>query len=390
MVNVPCVNPSIVKRYCRKKNEDSHRINTGGETVFIRLSVPIINSKFLYIKTLTTMKAFSFLILTGLILSLRTSAYGQVYEIDLSNTDPGTKTVDYGKNIIVNMKNKLPFGDYRIKAIRSAIPMDPFDLPAAPATVPEIMTKGAGTGTSCTALETAYNALGAEVNEKSAKDKDLIGKLKKEINDADKKTCASEITSAENLLALTSTTIWSDVLKEGEKVEITITNTATNQSWTLILTTQPHGRWEISYGFNFITQWFFKEDLYYTKSDTQGTFVITKEHNRRTVSYSPSIMFTYMPFYKDYSGWNFGISPGLGFDMSSPAVFLCFTTTFRQNLRMHVGLAYNRQYVLMGQYAENDVISEDLSREQLHEKQYMLNPFFALSFRFKENVFDRR
>lgn len=386
MVDMSRINPAIVEGYCRKKNEDSHRINTGEETVFIRLSVPIINSKFLYIKTLTTMKAFSFLILTGLMLSLRTSAYGQVYEIDLSNTDPGTKTVDYGKNITVNMKNKLPFGDYRIQVIRSAIPMDPFDLPkAAGSTAAKTINKS---NASCTALETAYNALGAEVNEKSAQK--LIGTLKKEIKDADKTTCTAEISSAENLLALTSTTIWSDVLKEGEKVEITITNTATNQSWTLILTTQPHGRWEISYGFNFITQWFFKEDLYYTKSDTQGAFVITKEHNRRTVSYSPSIMFTYMPFYKDYTGWNFGISPGLGFDMSSPTVFLCFTTTFRQNLRFHVGLAYNRQYVLMGQYAENDVISEDLSREQLHEKQYMLNPFFALSFRFKENVFDRR
>lgn len=324
-------------------------------------------------------------VLTSLMLGLAFSTSAQIFEINLAEKGSKIKTVDHGKNITVILKNRLPLGDYQIKVIRSAVPMPPLDLPGS-TDAANLAAKIAG---KCTKLEAAYEALGAVTQEEniSAAYDDLV----KEVQSADNTDCATVIGLANKRLAATSTLVWSDELEQGEQIEITITrdNGGAPISWMLTLTTQPHGRWEISYGFNYITQWFYKEDLYYTKAGADGTFVITKEHNRRTISLGQSVMFTYLPFNHDWKGWNFGISPGLGTDLNTATLFLAATLTYRQNFRMHAGLAFNRQYVLVGRYAENDTISADLSFEQLNEKQLRVNPFIAFSFRFRENIFDR-
>ena len=156
------------------------------------------------------------------------------------------------------------------------------------------------------------------------------------------------------------------------------------KEWKYVYKTPSRGKWVTSYGFSFITNVFDEEKEYFSKANDTA-FVITRKIGNKKLNFAPSVFFTWMPSKCLNENFSFNFTGGLGFDLEAPTVFLGGSVFYNQNLSLVLGLTAHQQHYLNGQYSPNEIINENLSKEQLHEKLYTINPFFSLTFRFKEN-----
>lgn len=337
-------------------------------------------------------------IFTYFFLLISLSIFGQSYTIDLAKNinDTYKRTVQSNKQFNLLIKNKLPFKEYNIEITKKAIPIEKFNLPS---TQKGINTSGGGAARCARFITDVYKIYELE------KEEDLPTIIKSINNDikniedllsqkdtTDEGCSTSHILEAKEILKLTDNIeIWDGKLKQGEQLEIVITRNLEGETrkWTYTYTTEPKGEWQVTYGFSFITQGFNEENIYFSSS-VDNKYIIKKEKNRKSMSFAPSTFFSWMPIKALYKSWSLGISGGLGFDFENPTVFLCPTLSYNQNLKLHLGVVAHKQSVLLGKYEEGQIINEDLSKDQLHEQLYKLNPFVSLSFRFNENPFNKQ
>ena len=335
--------------------------------------------------------------ITILVQLISLTIFAQSLTIDLSqNIDTVNKTTILSNSTFeIFIENKIPDEVYEISFTKKAIPIDKLELPA------EINTDvqaAAGIRGDCTDLMTEVNKIYAITDE--AKISPFIKDLRKKINDAKRIIIAGELIDdgcvkkhidlAEEIVNSSKTKIWEDNLKRGEQLEVIITRKTTTgiRTWKQIYSTEPRGSWQVSYGFSFITQLFSKESIYYSAS-IDSAYSITKENNRKIMDFVPSIFFTWIPSETINKSCNVGFSGGLGFDLNKPTVFLGPTISINQNLNVHLGVVAHSQYVLLGKYEATQLINENLSKEQLHEELYRINPFISVSFRFNQNPFNK-
>jgi hypothetical protein len=113
-----------------------------------------------------------------------------------------------------------------------------------------------------------------------------------------------------------------------------------------------------------------------------GKFRITRKSDNRDYDFAPAIFYAWMPEAWRGNYASFSLAGGLGFDLSDPVVFLGPAVTIRHNLTVVAGVVMHKERRLNGEYNVDDVISESLSEEQLHEDTYNPTWFAGLSFRF--------
>ncbi|WP_047547420.1 hypothetical protein [Psychroserpens sp. Hel_I_66] len=325
------------------------------------------------------------------------SVFSQSHTIDLSKTINETqkRTVIHNKTFEISIDNKIPLKEYNISITKKAIPIEELIIPSE---AKEIETTGGGM-TMCAGFITEVYEIYELDNEEelSSKLKDIRKRIKEiekvlvERDTTDEGCLKSHLKDAKAIIELTKNKIWEGSLKRGEQLEVVITRTnedGKTLKWTQIYSTESRGQWQVSYGFSFITQGFNKENIFYAK-EMDSVYSITKTNNRKSMNFAPSIFFTWMPTKSINKPWNIGLSGGLGFDFESPTVFLSPTISYNQNLRIHIGLVAHKQNVLLGQYEEGQIITENLNKDQLHEELYKLNPFISISFRFNQNPFNQ-
>ena len=100
--------------------------------------------------------------------------------------------------------------------------------------------------------------------------------------------------------------------------------------------------------------------------------------------------FSWLPAGSSDRDFAFGLSAGLGFDLTRPVLLLAPSITYNQNISLHAGLVVLPQDRLKGVYVPGDTIKENLTPDQLREdvqKSYGVNPFVAISFNFSSNPF---
>ena len=157
--------------------------------------------------------------------------------------------------------------------------------------------------------------------------------------------------------------------------------------WVRIYKTPSRGKWLTSFSFNFVTQAFSKERLYFTKNVGMDSFQITRETNRRWMHFVPGITFSWLSAKSFKRDIGIGVSGGIGLEVDKPVVFLGSTIFYNQNLSLTLGIAAHQVKDLNGKYKEGDIIRENLSPDQLMIEPYRVNPFISLSLRFDKNPF---
>ena len=152
--------------------------------------------------------------------------------------------------------------------------------------------------------------------------------------------------------------------------------------------TKRRGEWRTTFGFNFIYK--FNQDTYFSKSNDDGTYSITEGRNRDKFDFHPTLMFTWLSnkHLDKKMNWNFGLSGGLGYDFDeSLAVFVGPSFIYNENITFTCGVAFHNQNRLTSNYNEGDVISENLTFDQLHTEYIRVNPFVSISLRLDRNPF---
>lgn len=145
------------------------------------------------------------------------------------------------------------------------------------------------------------------------------------------------------------------------------------------------------YGFTYQPNVISKYERYFSKADTSvaNKFTITKQYNNQTRFWedlSPTVMFTYLlsPRQKDFTT---GVNAIASTNFSTFSAGAGFSFLVGYNLNIGTGIMFTQKYVLSGQYKEGDVIKQNLSFDQLHEKKWGPEIFFTLGLRFDKNPF---
>lgn len=156
-------------------------------------------------------------------------------------------------------------------------------------------------------------------------------------------------------------------------------------------------QWLTLYGFNFAAG---GNQDYFSKTNSgtnPTTYTITRKAGRGGKAFSPSVYFMRLPgedgaTFGRWAGWRQGdyfggITAGLGFDFDNPTVFLGYGFGWGYNVLATAGVVMHKENRLNGQYNAGDVVSENLTSDQLTQSTYKPQAYIGLAFRFGSNPF---
>jgi len=321
------------------------------------------------------MKRLSFL---AALTFLCASASAQETEIlDLAALVPGSEieqTVPPGAVLRVKAINRVPQHAYTLRADVETIPMVELNFsiprsPAAAATCGDVIAGLlSGLGTANTEPEVALLVETAR------------GQGVTLCSDEERQTLNQHIEEK------TTHTFRAVVLSMGERLVVQVSRIEGEQTlvWKTTYTTGPRGRWLTTYGVGFLPD---EDEEFFAESLGNGQFEIRQKEPPGGLDFVPAIFFTWLPRKWENRSWAFSPVGGLGFDVSSPVVFLGGAAMFNQNLSLLAGGVFHQQKRLDGQYQTGQIVGEALTPDQLAVEPYHINFFFAVAFRFGSNPF---
>lgn len=159
------------------------------------------------------------------------------------------------------------------------------------------------------------------------------------------------------------------------------------------------GQWTTFYGFNYIDS---GDERFYSNDEatTPPTYSVTALKDRQENVFAPSVYFMWIRN-QNYPGnlrralaWRSddvfgGVTAGLGFDFDNPTAFLGYGVGWGYNVLLTAGVVMHKEKRLNGRYSEGDVISENLTEEQLSEETYKPRLYVGIAFRFGSNPFEK-
>jgi hypothetical protein len=322
-------------------------------------------------------------LLVALLLVVPTNvlAAPEVLHVDLASersvtvpVRPGTYSIEID-NLVPHLQSSG--WTYQVVILQEAIPIPPLTLPTR---------TGPQGAVACPAFAESLKALQEADNETAAAN--ARRNLQSLLADAIAKGC-TEVRAA---LDYMGRMVWGPsseayVLKSGERLQVTVTRTNGQQAvtWVKVFTTGSAGEWIASYGFTFLPN---RDETYFSKTKASaGQFVVTPTQGNEGLDFTPAVFFTWFPASNGHQTWVFGGTAGLGFELSTPAIFAGLSMMYHENVQLVLGVAVNQQLRLNGQYSKGETISENLSRDQLSSKAYRPNWFLGLTFRFDKNPF---
>lgn len=294
----------------------------------------------------------------------------QEQRFDLTATTASTDApiiVQPGK-LMVEIFNKAPAARYRINWQITSQTVPPLQWPSA---------DKSDARTKCDSVKTIAAELAEMKEEEGIADlKELLEDLMDDCNDPGR---AADERAAREVIEKTKQS--SEVtLDPGAELHLTIVRHDGNKDlkrWEVTYRAASSGDWFASYGFTFLPS---RDDAFYSRNRGDGSFAIEHQNDNDDFAFVPSVFYSWAP--AKLSPVNFSITGGLGFDLSSPVVFLGGAVTVYKNLSLVAGAAMHEQVRLNGHYAPGDTLSENLTEDQLTEETFAPNVFFGLSFRF--------
>ena len=178
-------------------------------------------------------------------------------------------------------------------------------------------------------------------------------------------------------------------LQRGERLEVTITRSGGVSGdsvyvWTYHFETGPRGEWRTSYGFGVVPYLFSAPEAFYADGADED-FVIREGRRNEYYELIPMIFLSWRPNNNRSSPFTRSIMAGLGIDKSTPVLSLGAGLEYNENLGVRLGMVFHQVDRLRAEYVEGQMVQESLSKDQLHERVYRLNPLVALTFRLNQN-----
>jgi len=349
-------------------------------------------------------------------------------EIDLA-TGSEKSVIDAGQYTLKYI-NQLPLAQYSrsTKLINMSIPA-PFDVPGASTTkAPNPTPFSAGCDVPYNNLEKTLNAMMcesqvAQLRATAASTLNAMGCNAKDIQQYTAKFAAlTEYTSPNPLPALASGDQLTVSVQRGpivtaatqldpacgmEKMNPTQDGSGRNTLqprslgvWEFDVGKQ-EAQWLTYYGFNFAASG--NED-YFSKTNagaTPATYTITRKNSTHGSAFSASVYFMRLPAEDGFSDWSKlfgwrhqdvmgGVTAGVGFDFDNPTLFLGYGVGWGYNVVLTAGLLMHKEDRLNGQYSSGQVISENLTADQLTESTYKPRAYVGVAFRFGSNPFSSK
>ncbi len=325
--------------------------------------------------------------------------------------------------------NKLPNADYKVTShlTSQAIP-NPIDLSNVTKPTPAPVQDRATVAPACTAALTALNAnLDAAMCEA---DVALIAQLAPSVLSSAK---CDEQSKSEFLAQLDAKTTREDaealpVVANADSLDVIVTRQAFISSQTgpnlrcrgetpgppvpgisgTSVASRTVGTWRFEfgkaeaqwltyYGFNFTKS---GDDTFYSKTNSgsnPASFTITQEASRQNQNFSASIYALRIPAEDGFKAsriagwksndWMGGLTAGLGFDFSNPTVFFGYGIGWGYNVMLTAGVVMHRETRLKGQYNPGDVITTNLTADQLVDSTYKPRAYIGVAFRLGSNPF---
>lgn len=155
--------------------------------------------------------------------------------------------------------------------------------------------------------------------------------------------------------------------------------------WSITLKAPERGRWLTTYGVGFTPD---RSDRFFLKGAGENRFTVAAQRRHRDqVNYIPAVFFTWLARDQQLKSVSRGWTAGLGFEADRPAMFGGYHWAWNQNIGLMFGAAVHQHKRLHGRYTENDVVTEALTDDQLHESVYAPNAVLSLTFRLGSNPF---
>lgn len=323
-----------------------------------------------------------------------------------SSVDAVTETVAPGTNYAVVVENLIPDKSrytYTVRVIVEAIPIDGLVWEKTPSTStppdPGITSSGECTE-ALAGFRSTYDAVYAAASETAVRDR------LRALYDAQRAVRAvdgCDVPPKNHAAALKDTrAVFGGpyALRRGERLTVVVTRRAadgTETTWRHVAETAPRGRWVTSYGPALMLEGGpFDEPTYVAEqqpADAEGTvrYLLREQADRRWLSPSAALFFTWLPngtAARTWTGSGFvGLNTDGRFSLGGSGTF-----AFNENLLAHVGVGLHSVETLLGRYLRPDQradgedgaveVEGNLSFDQLHDPEYRVVPFVALTFRF--------
>jgi hypothetical protein len=338
----------------------------------------------------TYLTFFYFILIVSIILFSATISFEQnSLRLNLAKHNPGEVILLQGnkKFDLVILENTVAHFTYQID-IKKTFTL----LPTLVINNNKIASSpGEPTDTSCNSLRDKINDLENFQNKRDEKieySEKALNKIVNELNTEIKKSKCKGLKDTASIWRNTTIRIHDEAISIGYDEKITITVMRDTLKWTFVYEGEKRGEWLTNYGFGF-TPKNFSRPFFAQQIQDSVKYMITrsKVKNKLDLNYTPAIFFSFLPSQNAAKAWYFGFTGGLGFDFTSPVVFLGGNFMYHQNIGFGFGLAFQQQYTLKDQYKEGEVITSPLDREQLHDKVYFPNFFFSANFRLGKNPF---
>lgn len=313
------------------------------------------------------------------------NGFGQTLTIDLSQNlnstftqsiDPQTITQIALVNKVLSPSTVKYSIDIQIKrGVTIPLPMPG----ASAATVPL-----GGKGGVCTDLEKALNNLQIEPSEANVPN--YITALQSAISNANATTCAGDITDATAAINLTKSIYALSpkiTIGSGDEIIITITKDSKNK-WIYDYKATQVNHVIVFYGFTYVPDLLTSYPNYYAKQqDTGGKYVITRMNgNNKNVfqNISPTVMFTYRFFKNEDDQFKFGLTGGFTYNTQTLGALFGPSFVIGNVISLNTGISFVQKSTLLGQYQSGQIISDNLTFDQLHTKIWTYDIFFSIGF----------
>lgn len=177
-------------------------------------------------------------------------------------------------------------------------------------------------------------------------------------------------------------------IEKGTKVELAITikdkNGNGREKSTIIYKSIKKWKWVTTLGVAAVS--IVNSDTYKTEK-INNEFVVTENGSQKLFQSTPIMQFSYIN-----SSDNFiGVAPsgGIGFDLDNLSVFGGVSLYFGKNVFLTMGAAFHQQLRLDNKYDVGQIVSEEISEDDLNSSYYRVNPFVSLTFRLDKNIFKK-
>jgi len=313
-----------------------------------------------------------------LLMLFSASARAQEIEtLDLAALVPGSEieqTVPPGAVLRVKVINRVPKHSYTLRADVETIPIVELNFSAP--------TTRAVAANCDDVIDQLLSGLA------SAETEPEVATIVQSARDQGTTLCSGEESQTLNhhIEEKTTHTFRAVVLSMGERLVVQVSRIEGEQTlvWKTTYTTGPRGRWLTTYGVGFLPD---EDEEFFAESLGNGQLEIRQKEPPGGLDFVPAIFFTWLPRKWENRSWAFSPAGGLGFDVSSPVVFLGGAAMFNQNLSFLAGGVFHQQKRLDGQYQVGQIVGEALTPDQLAVEPYHINFFFAVAFRFGSDPF---